>query len=470
LAVALEQPQTIDLRIERLNRTIVNLALPSVLESVLTTMVYFVDTILIARLNDPVSLAAVGLSSTLMWAADGLFQAISVSASAMVARFWGQRDFESARRVAGQALILSVLVAFVLMSLLIPVARPFLRLMGAEAAVVDNGAQYVYILLATSVVSFPLSVANSIMRATGDTRKPMYITALMNACNMVAAYALIFGTEGIPILSTIPLLGAIPSLGVRGAALATSAARTLGGGVALAILFSGRTPIHLRLSHLRRLDLRLIWRMIHISLPNIGETLISRLGFMLYSRILSELGTVAVAAHQIALRVESLAFMPGWGMATAAAALVGQALGANKEDVAERGIQRTLLLGNGTMALIGAGFVFFAPQIVSLFGVQHAEMAQMAITVVRIGALELFGLCSVMILGGCLRGAGDTRTPMIVTTAGTFLFRVPITYLFALALGGGLRGLWLGTAVDWSMRSLIMLVLYRRGKWKTVEV
>jgi Na+-driven multidrug efflux pump len=204
--------------------------------------------------------------------------------------------------------------------------------------------------------------------------------------------------------------------------------------------------------------------------PNIGETLISRLGFILYNRILSALGTVAVAAHQIALRVESLAFMPGWGMATAAAALVGQALGARKEDVAERGIQRTLLLGNGTMALLGGAFVAFAPLIVSVFGVRNVTMTGMAITVIRISALEIFGLCSVMILGGCLRGAGDTRTPMIVTIAGTFLFRVPISYLFALALHGGLRGLWLATAVDWSMRAIIMFVLYKRGTWRAVEV
>ena len=458
MTVALEQPKTIDLRIERLNRTIIGLALPSVMESVLTTMVYFVDTILIAHLNEPVALAAVGLSSTLMWAADGLFQAISISASAMVARFWGQRDFEAARQVAGQALIMSVLVAVLLMSLLIPAARPFLRLMDAEAAVVESGTQYLHILLATSVISFPLSVANSIMRATGDTQRPMYITGLMNVCNVGAAYVLIFGLWG------------IPRMGVRGAALATSLARTLGGGIAVGMLFSNKTPIRLRLAHLRRLDLALVWRIVRISLPNIGETLISRLGFILYNRILSALGTVAVAAHQIALRVESLAFMPAWGMATAAAALVGQALGAHMEDVAERGIRRTLLLGNGMMALLGGAFLAFAPFIVSLFGVRNVVMADMAITVVRISALEIFGLCSVMILGGCLRGAGDTRTPMIVTTAGTFLFRVPITYLFALALDGGLRGLWLGTAVDWGMRALIMFVLYRRGKWKEVQV
>jgi Na+-driven multidrug efflux pump len=115
-------------------------------------------------------------------------------------------------------------------------------------------------------------------------------------------------------------------------------------------------------------------------------------------------------------------------------------------------------------------FVLFGPAIVRVFGVQNPELANMAITVIRISALELFGLCSVMILSGCLRGAGDTRSPMIVTIAGTFLVRVPITYLFAVVLNGGLTGVWLATAVDWSVRTLIMFVLYKRGKWKTIEV
>ncbi len=458
MAVVVEQPQTIDLRLERLNWTILTLAAPSVLESVLSTLVYLVDTALISRLDDPVALAAVGFSGTLMWAADGLFQAMSVSAAAMVARFWGRREFEMARQTAGQGVILSVVVAVVLMALLIPVAGAFLQVMGAEAAVVRSGTRYLRILLATSVVSFPLAVANSIMRATGDTRKPMYITGLMNVVNIVASYALIFG------------LGIVPRLELRGAALATSAARTLGGGIGIAVLFSARTPIHLRLDHLRRVDLGLIGRIVRIATPNIGETVVSRLGFMLFTRILATLGTVAVAAHQVALRVESLAYMPGWGLATAAAALVGQALGAQRQDIAERGIRRTLLVGNGTMALLGGAFVATAPLIVQLFGVQDAAMAHMASTAIRISALELFGLCTLMILGGCLRGAGDTRTPMVVTMVGTLLFRVPLTYLAAVVFEGGLRGVWLATAVDWSMRSLVMFALYRRGAWKQVRI
>jgi putative MATE family efflux protein len=458
LTAEAKQLQTIDLRIEHLNRTILKLSIPSVAESVLVTMVFFVAAVFIGQLNDPAALAAVGLSGTLMWIADGLFQAISISASAMVARFWGGEDFENARRVAGQALVLSVLISLAMMALAMPVAERFLQLMGGEPEVVALGAMYVNILLVTSPISFTLSVANSIMRATGDTQKPMYITGIMNVCNIIFAYVLIFG------------LGPIPRLELRGAALATSAARMLGGLIATGILFSARTPIRLRPAHLRRWDWGLVWRITRLSLPNVGETVISRTGYVLFIRIISSLGTVALAAHQIAIRVESLAFMPGWGLAMAAAALVGQALGARKVDVAEQGIRRTLVMGNGAMALLGAAFAVFGPAIVRLFGIQDAELTGMAIMVIRISGLELVGLCTVMIIAGCLRGAGDTRTPMIVTLAGTLLFRVPTTYFFAITLGAGLKGVWLATTVDWSMRALIMLFLYMRGRWKTVTV
>jgi putative MATE family efflux protein len=296
------------------------------------------------------------------------------------------------------------------------------------------------------------------MRATGDTQKPMYITALMNVFNAICAAVLIFGW------------GPFPRMELRGAALSTSLARAVGGVAALGILFSSKTPIGLRFQHMGRWDWGLIWRTLRLALPNIGETIVSRLGFMLYMRILASLGTVALAAHQIALRVESMAFMPGWGLATAAAALVGQALGAQKVEIAEEGIRRTLVIGTGAMILIGTVFVAFGSGIVRIFGIRDAALLASAAALVRISALELIGLCSVMILAGCLRGAGDTRTPMIVTLAGTILFRVPITYLFAISLGGGLNGVWLATAVDWSMRALIMCALYIRGRWKTVVV
>ena len=457
-AAILDQPQAIDLRVERLNRTILALSLPSVAESLLSTMVYMVDTILIGWLNDPRALAAVGLSSTLMWASDGLFRAISISASAMVARFWGQRDFEQARRVAGQSLVLSVLVALLLMGILIPIARLFIQAMGGEPDVIELGTQYVRIILVTSVISYPMTIATSIIRATGDTQKPMYLTAFMNVLNVLGSVLLIFGW------------GPIPRLELQGAALSTSLARTVGGIVALWVLFTSRTPLQLRLTHVLRWDGGLLWRVIRIALPNVAETIVSRLGFILFTRILASLGTVALAAHQVALRIESLAFMPGWGLATAAAALVGQALGAQQVEVAELGIRRTLVIGNGIMVVLAAVFIAFGSAIVRVFGLQDPELIRGAVTLIRISSLELIGLCTVMILGGCLRGAGDTRTPMIVTLVGTMLLRVPITYLFVIVLDGGLAGVWLATAVDWSVRALVMCLLYLRGRWKTITV
>jgi Na+-driven multidrug efflux pump len=170
------------------------------------------------------------------------------------------------------------------------------------------------------------------------------------------------------------------------------------------------------------------------------------------------------------LRIESLAFMPGWGLATAAAALVGQALGAEKVEVAELGIRRTLVIGNAIMIVLAIVFLAFGSGIVRVFGLQDPDLVRGAVALIRISSLELIGLCTVMILGGCLRGAGDTRTPMIVTLVGTMLFRVPITYLFVIVLDGGLSGVWLATAVDWSMRALILCVLYLRGRWKNVTV
>jgi Na+-driven multidrug efflux pump len=150
------------------------------------------------------------------------------------------------------------------MGLLIPVARAFIRVMGGEPEVVVLGTQYVRIILATSVISYPLTIATSIMRATGDTRKPLYVTALMNALNVLSALLLIFGW------------GPIPRLGLQGAAVSTSLARTVGCVVALCILFSGKTPAHLRVGDVLGWNWRLLGRIARIALPNVVETIVSR--------------------------------------------------------------------------------------------------------------------------------------------------------------------------------------------------
>jgi putative MATE family efflux protein len=449
--------RVLDLRPEAINRTIIRLATPAVLENLLSTMVYFVDAFLIGWLHDNAALAAVGLSGTFMFIADGVLQAVAISATAMVARAWGEQDYERARRVGAQAIVLSVLIALLFTGIMIPFSDEFLVLMGAEPEVVSQGSLYINILLVTSVFSFPMLVSSGVMRGAGDTTKPMTVTLIMNVWNVIVAAVLIFGC------------GPIPPLRLAGAAIATSSARMMGGLLSLTFLFTGFTAIRIEPHRLLRWDWHIISRIMRLGIPNIIETTVGRIGHILFMRIISELGTASLAAHQIAVRVESLSFMPGWGLSVATATLVGQSLGAGRPDWAEASVRRTVLLATAFMSVTSLVFLFLNWPLVSIFG-STAEVLTLAAVAVQVGALEQIPIAVQMTLAGAMRGAGDTRTPMWVTFFGVLFFRVAAVYLFAIVLNLGLAGVWLGTAADWTGRACLMYLLYRRGRWKRVQV
>lgn len=442
---------------ESLDRDIITLALPAVGESLLVMMVFFVNTLLIGWLKDPDALAAVSLGGLLINIANSLFSALAVAATSIVAHACGSKEYERARKAGAQAILLAFIVAGVLVAALWPSAELFLRIMGGNEAIIDMGSSYLRIILSTSFFGFCLMVFNGIMRGSGDTRKPMYITLAMNIWNVIAAYVLIFG------------VGSFEGLGVLGAGIATASARLIGSLLALHALLGRKSFIRIALKDIFQWDGHLARKILTLSLPAAGEAVVTRAGSTLFMRIISALGPVSLAAHQIALSVESLSFMPGWGLATAAATLTGQCLGARKPDLAEKAIRRTMRLSLIIMCTIGIAFALWGQQIVTVFG-STPEVLSLAGTAVRIAALEQASIAIVMVLNGTLRGAGDTRTPMLVTAFGVLLFRVAVVYLFAIVFGWGLAGVWLGTAVDWAGRAALVYVLFRRGKWKELAV
>lgn len=440
-----------------LTRSILRLAGPAVVENLLVTMVWFVDTFLIGWLRHPASLAAVALGSMFIHVTESVFAALSISAVAMVARAWGAKNFEQGRRVGGQAISLAVLFALLVIALMWPNAQALMRLMGAEPEVVRLGSLYIRVILVTSVFGFPLRVLSGIMRGSGDTQTPMYITGIMNVWNVAAAYVLVFGP------------GPLPPLGVMGAAIATASARVVGGGLAMWVVFAGRRTVHIEPRRVLQWDWGIVKEMIRLALPAAGEVLIIRAGSMAFTRIVSSLGTVALAAHEIAVTVESLSFMPGFGFSVAATTMVGQSLGAKRPDLAEQSIRTSMKFALAIMALISLLFAFFGRQLVTIFGATP-EVLDLAGLAVQLAALEQISIAVQMVLGGSLRGAGDTRSPMIVSMIGTLLFRITTVYLFTIVFGWGLAGVWLGTAVDWGGRALLMYWMFRRGRWKTVRV
>jgi putative MATE family efflux protein len=329
--------------------------------------------------------------------------------------------------------------------------------MGASSRATALGTQYIRIILLTSLLGFPMVVLNGIMRGSGDTRTPMLITLVMNVWNVIAASALTFG------------LGPLPAMGLTGAAWGTASARLLGGALALYLVMSGKRFVRLRWGDIFKPERPLVAQMLKLSLPTAGESIIMRLGFILFMRIVSSLGEASLAAHQIAVNVESLSYMPGFGLSVASTTLVGQSLGAKRSDLAEESIRTSMRFALVVMGIVGGIFALFGPALASLFG-STPEVVALAGSAIRIGALEQLPIAIQMVISGSLRGAGDTRTPMYATLLGTLLFRVPAVYFFAIVLGLGLDGVWLGTALDWTARAGVLYWLFRRGAWKRITL
>jgi putative MATE family efflux protein len=233
--------------------------------------------------------------------------------------------------VAAQSLLLCGVLSVVGTLLLLPLAPDYLRLMGGDADVVRQGTQFIRIVLWSSVFNFPMMVANGVMRGAGDTRTPMWNTLAMNSWNIVVSYVLIFGAFG------------FPAMGLVGAAIGTTTARAVGGILAVGALLGNRTPLRIPWRAFFVWDGRVARRVLQLAIPTAIEGSIAQSGFILFTRMVASLGTATLAAHQIALRVESLSYMPAWGLAAAATTIVGQALGAGRMERAEESIRRTVL-------------------------------------------------------------------------------------------------------------------------------
>lgn len=435
-------------------RRVLYLAVPSAGEALLGMMVGLVNTYLVGHLG-AASLAAVGLGFQWMLAAMVLFGAVGTGATALIARMVGGGDWRTANRVLVQALVVAFGAGMISMALLVGFARPAMVLIGAEGEALTQGITYLRIVSSVYAFSAVMFIGNACMRGAGDTRTPLLVMAVVNVINVAVAWALVNGSGG------------LPALGVAGAALGAMAGRLVGGFLVFGLLLKGRAGLKLRWGG--GLDSGLVRRMLKVGLPASLEQLVFRFGMLAYIRVVSALGTVAFAAHQIALNGESLSFMPGFGFAVAATTLVGQGLGARDGDRAERDAHTAFAIAAGFMSLMGVCFVFFAPAIIGLF-TDEAEVIALGVTPLRlIGVVQPF-LAAMMVYAGALRGAGETLTPMLINGGSIWILRVPLCLLVTRVFGWGLTGVWIVMALDLSVRGTFLFAQFRMGRWKSVQV
>lgn len=432
------------------------LAWPAILEMGLHMLVEVVDTAMVGRLGAR-ELAAVALGSRVVFSVIFVFAAVGTGAAALVARAVGAENRQEAERTAAQAVTLAFLLGAVIAAAGVWLAGPLFRVARAEATVQQLARDYLKIVVLTSPLLLPLFVVNALLRGAGDTRTPLILAALTNSINIIGDYLLIFGW------------GPIPRLGVYGAALATAAAQVAGALGGLALVFSGRGILKVEMRRLLSWDARLAGRILRIGLPAALEELTYTVSGLALLFLVSRLGTVPLAAHQVALTAEGLSFMPGWGFAIAAATLTGQHLGARDQEGAFRSGWLTVRYCLAVMGSMGLVFLLWPRSLVSLFTGER-EVIDLAATCIRIGALEQVPIALEMVLAGSLRGAGDTRFPFLVSAFGNWVFRLPLVYLLTAVWVLPVWSVWVITVVDWLIRASLLLTRYRGRRWATVEV
>lgn len=435
-----------------LTKGVVLLAWPAVVTMMLQMVVGIADIAMAGRLG-PEALAAVGLGRQLVFFSFAIVGGLATGTTALVAQHYGRKEREAAFRVTRQSLVAGSLISVLVSLLGFIFAKEYLTLMGAEPEVVNLGSQYIKIVFAGVIMIYNIFLISAAFRGAGDTRTPMFILAFINAVNVGANYVLIFG------------VGPFPELGVAGAAVGTVLSRSLGTIIGWVLFLTRRFRIKLSLSDSFKPKIREIRRLFSVGAPACGERLIRSISQMVFVGVVTHLGTLAVAATQVALRAESFSFMPGFGMAIAATTLVGQNIGAKLPKRAEEAGYHSVYIALAFMSLMGVLFFFFPRPFIQLFTTDE-KVIKLAVPCLKIVAISEPALALNMVLAGGLRGAADTKFPMYITLGGSWFIRLPMAYVLAYPLGFGLIGAWIAMTIDTIIRGFLMLMRYRTGKWK----
>ncbi|MBP8614127.1 MAG: MATE family efflux transporter [Firmicutes bacterium] len=439
-----------------IRKHVFELAVPALIEQILLTLISMADMIMVGRLG-PWAITSVGLSNQPMMVAMAVFIALNVGATALVARFVGANEPREASNVARQALMIAVSMGVVLMVVGLVFAEDILLFMGAEEDVIGPGTQYLRIVC----LSIPMWAASisltAALRGAGDTKTPMVVNIAANVINIVFNYFLIFGHFG------------FPKMEVAGAAAATSLSRLVACVFMLNRVFKGDKAIKITIHDSFKFDPKIVKRILNIGIPAALEQLVLRSGQMAFAKIVSSFGTNTYAAHQIALNIEGLSFAPGTAFQISSTTLVGQSLGAKNSRKAERIGWETAKIGALVGVLVGTIYFFFGGYFAYLY-TDDVSVIRLSETALRLIAISQPFMISQFVFTGALRGAGDVKWTLFITMAGFWGVRVLFAYVFAIKLGLGLVGAWIGMASDMMIRCVLAGLRFKSGHWKYVKV
>jgi putative MATE family efflux protein len=443
---------------------VLRLAWPAMMQSVMETTVFFADRLMLGR-HATWEVAALVPGGAILWSVGAIFAVWTVGTLAVIARDVGAGRADAARAHAATSMALALGIGAVVGALGVVFAGPLVALFGVEDAVAAGGRDYLVIILISLPLNFLGLTLMTVYTAAGDTFTPMTVSLGSNALNVFGNWVLIFGNLG------------CPEMGIRGAAVSSAVSFSLFGLALAALLFRRTSRVALRPRDLLRFSRDSLDRILRVSVPAAVERIIFHAGFLGFARIVTALGTSAMAAHEILIAIQSAVFIPGEGFGVAAGSIMGRSLGANRPRDALLAAKFSTWLVGVLLVAIGIVFIVAPAPLISLFTNDRTIVA-IGVAPLIVGAFEGFFLGVFQVLSGGIRGAGDTRTPMIVTILGVWVVRIPACAIlglppeltFGLGLDLGLFGVWLGTFCDWFVRAVLITIAFNRGRWKSMKV
>ena len=439
-----------------IDRAIFLLSIPMILEMFMEGVFAVVDMIYISRLHDNDAIATVGLTESMLTIVYSLAMGLSMGATAMVARRVGEKDIHAAEVAAKQSLFIGFGLSVVISIVGIFFSEHLLRLMGGSEELIANNAGYTRWMLIGNLPIVMIFLINGIFRGAGDASLAFRSLLLANALNILLGPVFIFG------------LGPIPAYGVEGAAIATTIGRGCGVVYQVYHLLKGKGIIKLHLDDLI-VKWNIIWTLIKVSAGGTGQFLIGSASWIFLMRIMSDFGSDAQAGYVIAIRIIVFAILPAWGMANAAATLVGQNLGAQQPDRAEKSVWRASFFNMIFMATVTILSFTLADPVLRFFTDNEVSIKN-GVQCLQIVSLGYIFYSYGMVVSQSFNGAGDTRTPILISLVGFWVFQIPLAWVLSVWQEVGPLGLYSAIGIAESLMAVAAIMIFRKGKWKSVKI
>ncbi len=438
-----------------IDRAIVLLSIPMILEMIMEALFAVVDVFFVSKVSVH-AVATVGLTESVITIVYSIAIGLSMATTAMISRRVGEGEHERAAVAAVQSILIALAFSLVISVVGILFAGNILRLMGGTPELIEEGIWYTRIIFGGNFVIMLLFLLNAIFRGAGDAAIAMRALWIANGLNIVLDPCFIFG------------LGPFPELGVAGAAVATNIGRGIGVLFQLYVLFNGKVIVKIARRHFK-IAWDIIKRLLDVSIGGMSQYIIASASWIFLMRIIAEFGEKAVAGYTISIRMIIFAILPAWGMANAAATLVGQNLGAQKPDRAEASVWRSAFFTMLFLLAVSVFYFLFARGMISFF---HSDP-----DVVKYGTASLKIICLGyvffaygMVIGQSFNGAGDTKTPTWMNFICFWLLQIPLAYVMGITWGIGPNGVFWAVAISETVLAFLCIYLFRKGKWKSVEI